>query len=231
MNINHRAVCRIVGPAAALVAGMGFSVPATAQWSVISLHPAGAEQSQAFGVSGTQQVGWATVGGVQRASLWSGSAASWVDLHPAGATASISFGATGTQQSGRATFNATLRAGVWSGTAASWEDLSLALTGSWSHTAAESIWSDGSSVHVAGYGYTLAANRNEALLWVSGSPAPCPGDVDGNAVVDLGDLAILLAHFGAASGATLADGDLDGDGDVDLQDLTTLLANFGTTCP
>jgi hypothetical protein len=59
---------------------------------------------------------------------------------------------------------------------------------------------------------------------------PCPGDVDGNRVVNLSDLSILLAHFGM-SGATPADGDLDGDTDVDLTDLATLLANFGTVCP
>lgn len=59
---------------------------------------------------------------------------------------------------------------------------------------------------------------------------PCPGDVDGNLVVDLGDLTTLLSHFGTESGATLADGDMNGDGDVDLDDLTFLLSNFGTTC-
>jgi hypothetical protein len=62
------------------------------------------------------------------------------------------------------------------------------------------------------------------------SPAPCPGDVNGDAVVDLTDLATLLAHFGAASGATPADGNLDGDGDVDLADLTQLLSHFGSAC-
>jgi hypothetical protein len=62
------------------------------------------------------------------------------------------------------------------------------------------------------------------------SPAPCPGDVNGDAVVDLTDLATLLAHFGAAAGATPADGNFDGDGDVDLADLTQLLAHFGDAC-
>jgi hypothetical protein len=60
---------------------------------------------------------------------------------------------------------------------------------------------------------------------------PTPGDVNGDGAVDLSDLATLLAHFGAPSGATLADGDLDGDGDVDLIDLSQLLADFGTTRP
>jgi hypothetical protein len=56
------------------------------------------------------------------------------------------------------------------------------------------------------------------------------GDIDEDGDVDLQDLAILLAHFGTASGAHWADGDLEGDGDVELQDLAILLANFGSTC-
>ncbi|MBI5862961.1 MAG: hypothetical protein HZB38_00325, partial [Planctomycetes bacterium] len=59
----------------------------------------------------------------------------------------------------------------------------------------------------------------------------CPPDIDGDHAVSLQDLAQLLAHFGAQSGAAGEDGDMDGDTDVDLQDLASLLATFGTTCP
>lgn len=59
---------------------------------------------------------------------------------------------------------------------------------------------------------------------------PCPGDLNGDHAVDIGDLAILLANFGTQSGATLEDGDLDGDSDVDLSDLTALLSAFGNAC-
>ncbi len=61
--------------------------------------------------------------------------------------------------------------------------------------------------------------------------AQFPGDVNGDHIVDINDLSILLAHFGTPSGATLADGDLEGDGDVDLSDLALLLSAFGTSCP
>ena len=61
-------------------------------------------------------------------------------------------------------------------------------------------------------------------------PIPCPGDLNGDRLVNLGDLATLLAHYGTPSGATLADGDLDGDGDVDLSDLSALLGVFGSSC-
>lgn len=56
------------------------------------------------------------------------------------------------------------------------------------------------------------------------------GDVTLDGQVDLNDLAVLLSHFGTASGATLDDGDVDGNGQVDLNDLTALLATFGAAC-
>lgn len=57
----------------------------------------------------------------------------------------------------------------------------------------------------------------------------CFGDFDGDDVVSLSDLALLLSHFGA-NDAEPADGDLDLDGDVDIQDLTWLLSYFGSSC-
>lgn len=57
------------------------------------------------------------------------------------------------------------------------------------------------------------------------------GDVNGDGAIGLSDLAVLLSHFGTASGATPQDCDMDGDADVDLQDLALLLGLFGTTCP
>jgi probable HAF family extracellular repeat protein len=58
----------------------------------------------------------------------------------------------------------------------------------------------------------------------------CFADLDGDADVDLSDLAQVLANYGTTSGADYEDGDLDGDGDVDLADLSALLAVYGTTC-
>lgn len=59
----------------------------------------------------------------------------------------------------------------------------------------------------------------------------CPEDLTGDGIVDLSDLAIILANFGTANGALPEQGDLDGDGDVDLADLAGLLALFGMPCP
>jgi hypothetical protein len=70
------------------------------------------------------------VGGVKRASLWSGTSGSWVDLHPAGTSQSFAFdvdAGTGNQV-GYAYINGGadrfIRASLWSGSAQSWVDLS-----------------------------------------------------------------------------------------------------------
>ncbi len=62
-------------------------------------------------------------------------------------------------------------------------------------------------------------------------PCDLSADLDGDADVDISDLAGLLANYGTPSGAGADDGDLDGDGDVDLSDLSSLLSQFGQTCP
>ncbi len=57
------------------------------------------------------------------------------------------------------------------------------------------------------------------------------GDLDGDGVVGLSDLAVVLADFGCTSPPSpTCPGDADGDGDTDLSDLAVVLANFGATC-
>jgi hypothetical protein len=86
--------------------------------------------SLSFGVSGDQQVGYAGVGGIPHASLWIGTAASWVDLTPVSATGnSYAYGVERGQQVGSTTVMAihnVFHASLWSGTAASWVDLNPA---------------------------------------------------------------------------------------------------------
>ncbi|GMU83374.1 MAG: hypothetical protein AMXMBFR47_32440 [Planctomycetota bacterium] len=72
---------------------------------------------------------------------------------------------------------------------------------------------------------------NDMVLLPDAPPPACTGDLNGDYLVDLQDLAALLGHYGTPSGASPGDGDLDADGDVDLQDLASMLANFGTICP
>ena len=58
---------------------------------------------------------------------------------------------------------------------------------------------------------------------------PCRSDFNGDSIVDLIDLALLLSNFDTTDAAH-ADGDADCDGDVDLTDLATLLSDFEQPC-
>ncbi|MFN0138419.1 MAG: SUMF1/EgtB/PvdO family nonheme iron enzyme [Phycisphaerae bacterium] len=104
------------------------------------------------------------------------------------------------------------------------------------------------AVHTSAWGRNatdLAASTRNALsrlstaddvgmrvLRVPGTPF-CFGDINGDGVINLTDLARLLAAFGTSAGDPLYSraADLNGDGRVDLSDLAALLARFGTPCP
>lgn len=62
------------------------------------------------------------------------------------------------------------------------------------------------------------------------APPPCSGDLNGDRLVDLGDLSVLLSNYGLTSGATPTQGDMTGDGNVDLGDLSALLSHYGANC-
>jgi len=72
-------------------------------------------------------------------------------------------------------------------------------------------------------GYVPGVEGTGNLLIQCGSG--CPGDIDGNGVVDLNDLNLVLTNFGSGSG-----GDANGDGVTDLNDLNIVLTNFGNSC-
>ncbi len=92
----------------------------------------------------------------------------------------------------------------------------------WTLTSATGINSAG--VIVANGTYLGAARS--CVLTPLVTPPVCPGDANGDRVVDLTDLGIVLGAFGVS-----ADGDLDGDGVTGLSDLGILLAQFGVPCP
>lgn len=58
--------------------------------------------------------------------------------------------------------------------------------------------------------------------------AGCDTDLNGDCIVDLADLSIVLVNFGGAGGPD--EGDFNGDGQVDLADLSFLLTQFGNNC-
>ncbi|TVQ65411.1 MAG: hypothetical protein EA379_00130, partial [Phycisphaerales bacterium] len=63
---------------------------------------------------------------------------------------------------------------------------------------------------------------------LGGAAQPCPGDANGDGVVDFADLSTVLGNFGQ-SGPNLP-GDLTGDGEVNFTDLSIVLSNFGNVC-
>jgi hypothetical protein len=58
----------------------------------------------------------------------------------------------------------------------------------------------------------------------------CPGDANGDGIVNFSDITSVLANFGNAYGPGTGTGDANGDGAVNFSDITTVLANFGNSC-
>jgi hypothetical protein len=154
-----------------LVRWSGLTDRQATLWSgaaATSLHPAGAFLSTAYGIAGNQQVGEATFTSETsqtRASLWTGTAASWTSLHPAhvpGMNTSTARGTDGAQQVGQVNIGGHgNRAALWSGTAASFVNL---------HPAAYQI-SIAVAVHSGQQvGLVQGTPGNHAALW-TGSAA------------------------------------------------------------
>jgi murein tripeptide amidase MpaA len=75
-------------------------------------------------------------------------------------------------------------------------------------------------------GSIVEAAIDDIMITVIDDCDDCVGDLNGDGVIDLSDLGILLAAYEVDDG-----GDLDGDGDTDLADLGALLAVYGQDCP
>ncbi len=83
---------------------------------------------------------------------------------------------------------------------------------------------DGSTIAFLGL-YTDHFEYQAFLVHLNPPPA-CPGDANGDFLVDGADLSVLLSQFGQ-SVIPGSGGDLNGDGSVDGADLSVLLSNFG----
>src|SRR5688572_29477777 len=111
--MNRLAVARTLG--SLLFAGTGIASPA--QCEVTVLTPQGATLCRPYGVSAGQQAGF-ILNEAQRASLWTGSASSWVDLTPPGINRSSASGVGDGQQVGFVQIQQRSYASLWTGTAA-----------------------------------------------------------------------------------------------------------------
>lgn len=100
------------------------------EWTVSVLHPSFASYSVASGVfNGLQGGTIRRSDGLERATIWMGSATSRQDLHPTGAVWSAVTGVSGGQQVGVISWTGSVpdyRAGLWSGSAGSFLDLTPA---------------------------------------------------------------------------------------------------------
>jgi hypothetical protein len=133
------------------------------------LNPSGFDSSEAYGISGTHQVGVGWVGGKEHALLWSGSAASCVDLNPSGFNESGCIGTNGTQQVGDGYGSATGgkdHALLWSGSADIYVDLHQFLPAEFVNSQATCI--DGYG-RIVGWAYDNFGTH--AILW---EPVPEP---------------------------------------------------------
>jgi hypothetical protein len=91
--------------------------------SFVDLNPPGSTESQAFGTSGTEQVGFARFT-ERHAVIWQGSPSPVTDLHPAGAIRSVARDTNGTAQVGSVQFVSNVAlAALWTGSTASYVDL------------------------------------------------------------------------------------------------------------
>jgi hypothetical protein len=108
------------------------------------------------------------------ASLWSGTAGSWINLNPAGAFNSRANGVFEGLQVGFASGAFGETASLWSGTAESWVDLGAFLPSEFGSSQATDIVRVGDNLIVSGFGFNTVTNRTEALTWTA-QAVPEPG--------------------------------------------------------
>lgn len=80
-------------------------------------------------------------------------------------------------------------------------------------------------IRIGGWG----SSRGAGVLNVTCVSSACPGDGDGNRIVNFLDITNVLANFGSTV-TPYTSGDTDGTGTVAFLDITTVLANFGNVC-
>ena len=52
------------------------------------------------------------------------------------------------------------------------------------------------------------------------------GDANGDGVVDINDLSVVLTNYDKSTGMNWSTGDFNGDGKVDINDLSVVLTNY-----
>lgn len=70
----------------------------------------------------------------------------------------------------------------------------------------------------------------DSVTWYENDGGVCPGDANGDRVVNFADLNVVLSSFGMVGTPGSVPGDLNGDGVVNFADLNEVLSFFGTVC-
>jgi hypothetical protein len=129
-----------------------IAASAHGQWTVVSLHSSGFDDSAGLAGHGQYQGGTASLSGLPQAVLWNGSSQSWQSLSPG--ISGMVLGMDGATQVGQVASWACM----WSGTAQS--RVILHPSGA-DGSAALGTWGD----QQAGYSWSIAANAQHAALW------------------------------------------------------------------
>lgn len=153
---------------------LALPVAVRAEWTFVSLDPAGSTAARVSGSSGNIQVGGALFGNTSHAGLWQGTAGSFVNLHPATALKSWAQAAYGNQQVGYARMpgDPSDAAAMWFGTSASY----VRLHPSWAWYS--QAWATDGVTQV---GYIYVDYINKAVMW-QGTPESCVLLYDGLSV-------------------------------------------------
>ena len=87
------------------------------------------------------------------------------------------------------------------------------------------------SAEIASAGVVQNLDVSQAVLTFTTAPA-CPGDFNGDGMVNLADFLAFAGGFGTRSGDAKFDSraDMDGNGAIDLSDFLAFAEVFGTTC-
>ncbi|HBS29006.1 MAG TPA: hypothetical protein DEB06_06050 [Phycisphaerales bacterium] len=72
---------------------------------------------------------------------------------------------------------------------------------------------------------------DDVSVAISSAPEPCPGDADGNGVVDFDDITSVLSNWLVDYTPGTGPGDADASGIVDFDDITSILSNWLDACP
>ena len=75
-------------------------------------------------------------------------------------------------------------------------------------------------------------DMSNAVLYFTQQASICPGDFDGNGIVNIADFLLFTGVFGASSGDAKYNAlmDMDGNGEIGIADFLSFIDVFGTTC-